>query len=178
MSLRLQWVADPDSLDDDRLTDLVSCWTRVSNAGGAVGFPFLPVEDAAVVEAAAALRASLDASHRLLLALHGADLAGWLTLRLNTSPLTAHWGVVSRVQTDLEFRGLGNGRELMTEAARMASSLGLEQLHIAVRSGQGIEGFYANLGWQTVGRWPSALRLGPRDDRDEVFMMLRLPAPG
>jgi GNAT superfamily N-acetyltransferase len=95
-------------------------------------------------------------------------------LQLNRSPVAAHWGVVSRVQTDLEFRGAGHGRDLMVEVARMALSLGLEQLHIAVRGGQRIEDFYRGLGWQEVGRWPSALRLGPDDDRDEILMMLTL----
>lgn len=52
--------------------------------------------------------------------------------------------------------------------------LRLEQLRLELRSGQGLEGFYESCGWQEVGRWPGALRLGPGDDRDEVLMLLRL----
>jgi GNAT superfamily N-acetyltransferase len=78
--------------------------------------------------------------------------------------------VLSRVQTDLAFRGTGLGRLLLSEAARRAHELGLQQLHIAVRGGQDIERFYARLGWQEIGRWPAALRLGPGDDRDEGLM--------
>lgn len=37
--------------------------------------------------------------------------------------------------------------------------LGLEQLHLAVRGGMGLEGFYARLGWREIGRWPGALRM-------------------
>jgi len=172
----MEWITEPASLSDDRLADLVGCWTRVSNAGGAVGFPFLPVDESTVRAAAEDMRSALGAEHRLLVMLDGEDLIGWLILQLNTSPLTAHWAVVARVQTDLRYRGLGYARELLAETARTARSLGLEQLHIAVRGGQGIEGFYLNLGWQIVGRWPAALRLGPEDDRDDIMMMLTLAA--
>jgi GNAT superfamily N-acetyltransferase len=174
--LRMQWVAEPDALSDDRMADLTACWTRVSNAGGAVGFPFPPVEGSVVREAVEGLRSALGTSRRLLLALQGDELVGWLVLHINSSALTAHWGALSRVQTDLQFRGLGYGRALMVEAARMGASVGLEQLHIEVRDGLGLEEFYAGLGWRTVGRWPSALRLGPGEDRDEILMLLTLPA--
>jgi hypothetical protein len=50
--------------------------------------------------------------------------------------------------------------------------MGLEQLHLAARGGIGLEGFYARLGWREIGRWPSALRFGPDDTRDEVLMIL------
>ncbi len=50
--------------------------------------------------------------------------------------------------------------------------MGLEQLHLAVRGGMGLETFYGRLGWREVGRWPGALRLRPGDDRDEVLMLL------
>jgi hypothetical protein len=50
--------------------------------------------------------------------------------------------------------------------------MGLEQLHLAVRGGTGLEHFYARLGWREIGRWPGALRLAPGDDRDEILMVL------
>ena len=63
----------------------------------------------------------------------------------------------------------------MEEVARSArGDLGLDQLHLELRSGQGLEGFYQSCGWREVGRWPGALRLGPGDDRDEVLMLLEL----
>jgi GNAT superfamily N-acetyltransferase len=170
----MRWIDKPEALDDDRLGDLCACWARVSRSGGAVGFPFA-FEDAEVREAAEALRASLGTHRRLLLAEEDDKLAGWLVLQLNTAPLIAHWAWLARVQTDLPYRGRGYGRALMAEAAQMAESLGLEQLHIEVRGGQGIEDFYSSLGWRIVGRWPSALRLALDDDRDEVLMLLELP---
>jgi L-amino acid N-acyltransferase YncA len=171
----LRWLSHPDDVTSGLLDALVVCWTRVSNAGGAVGFPHLPVDRAAVRQAAADLQKGLRHHQQLLVAEVDGALAGWLLLQMNGSSLTAHWGVVRHVQTDLPFRGAGLGRMLMAEVARSARELGLEQLHIAVRGGQGIEDFYTGLGWQTIGRWPAALRLRPGDDRDEILMLLALP---
>jgi hypothetical protein len=61
----------------------------------------------------------------------------------------------------------------MNRARQVArEAMGLEQLHLAARGGMGLEDFYSRLGWQEIGRWPGALRLGPGDDRDEVLMIL------
>jgi hypothetical protein len=61
----------------------------------------------------------------------------------------------------------------MTHARQVArQEMGLEQLHLAVRGGTGLEHFYARLGWRETGRWPGALRLAPGDDRDEILMVL------
>ena len=174
VELRLRWITDSTELPLELFDALVTCWARVSNAGGAVGFPFLPVSDATVREVAAQMRESLNTHYRLLLATVNDDLAGWLELRHNTSPLTRHWGSVARVQTDLAWRGRGVGAALMTEVARAAAVDGLERLHIEVRGGQGLEEFYVRLGWEVVGRWPGCLRLAPGDDRDEVLMVLHL----
>jgi hypothetical protein len=42
----------------------------------------------------------------------------------------------------------------------------------SVRGGLGLEAFYEQLGWKVTGTHPAALRLGPDDIRDEVFMAL------
>lgn len=123
---------------------LLACWRDVSNAGGAVGFPFLPVDDEHVRPG-------------------------------NTSRLTSHWARVLRVQTALKHRGTGVGRMLMVELGRAArDDLGLEQLHLELRAGLGLEAFYRSLGWRVVGTWPGALRLAENDHRDEVLMLLPL----
>ncbi|MCX4419212.1 hypothetical protein [Streptomyces mirabilis] len=44
-------IVDPHEITDELKQTLVGCWTEVSNAGGAAGFPFPPV-DAAEVTAA------------------------------------------------------------------------------------------------------------------------------
>jgi predicted GNAT family N-acyltransferase len=112
---------------------------------------------------------------RLLLATAEESLAGWLLLVGNTSELTAHWGRVLRVQTAIAHRGTGIGRSMMTEVSRAArDDLGLQQLHLELRSGLGLESFYGACGWREIGRWPAALRLSGDDYRDEVLMVLEL----
>lgn len=177
--VRLQWLTSADQVGDAVVRQLVACWRDVSNAGGAVGFPFLPVRDEQVVPAVDEMVAGLGtAADRLLLASAGPALAGWLLLRPNAHALTAHWARVLRVQTALEHRGRGLGRALMVEVARAArQDLGLEHLHLELRSGLGLEDFYGGLGWRVVGRWPGALRLSEDDRRDEVLMHLDLSSP-
>jgi GNAT superfamily N-acetyltransferase len=172
----LQWLTEPSMVDARTRHQLLNCWRDVSNAGGAVGFPFLPVDDAHVLPAVDALVDSLDAVlSRLLLATVDASLAGWLLLVGNASKVTAHWGRVLRVQTALAHRGTGIGRAMMAEVSRCArDDLGLEQLHLELRAGLGLESFYRACGWREVGRWPAALRLREDDDRDEVLMLLTL----
>ncbi|WP_411089360.1 GNAT family N-acetyltransferase [Streptomyces sp. 061-3] len=71
------------------------------------------------------------------------------------------------------LRGRGIGSALVHELRKIArDELGLEQLHLAARGGEGLEDFYGRLGWREIGRWPAALRLAPDDTRDEVLMIL------
>lgn len=174
--LTLRWLMTPGEVDDNVEAQLLCCWRDVANAGGAVGFPFIPVDDEQVRPAVEALVASLDPSlNRLLLALHGEDLAGWVLLAGNSSRLTAHWATVLRLQTAVGHRRSGVGRAMLVELARAASAeWHLDQLHLALRGGLGLERFYEECGWREVGRWPAALRLRPDDFRDEVLMMLTL----
>jgi GNAT superfamily N-acetyltransferase len=174
--LILQWLTEPSMVDARARHQLLSCWRDVSNAGGAVGFPFLPVEDAQVLPAVDAMVDSLDPLvSRLLLATVGESLAGWLLLAGNTAKVTAHWARVLRVQTAIAHRGTGIGRSMLTEVSRAArDDLGLQQLHLELRGGLGLESFYGACGWREVGRWPAALRLSGDDYRDEVLMVLEL----
>jgi GNAT superfamily N-acetyltransferase len=154
--------------------ELAECWAAVSNAGGAVGFPFIPVSVEQVTPAVDALAASLDPwLSRVLLARVGGALAGWVSLSRAASPLIGHWGTVSHLQAQLAHRNQGVGSALMSRLRQVArDEMGLEQLHLAVRGGMGLEGYYARLGWEVTGRWPGKLRLGPADTRDEVLMIL------
>ncbi len=174
--LALRWLTTSAAVDDELSANLLVCWREVSNAGGAVGFPFLPVGDEHVLPAVDAMVQSLDpALNRLLIATDGATLAGWLLLAGNASKLTRHWATLLRVQTALNYRGTGVGRALMTEAARAArDDFGLQQLHLELRGGLGLEAFYESCGWEQVGRWPGALALNERDHRDAILMFQSL----
>jgi len=175
-ALTLHWLTAAGMVDREMRHQLVACWRDVSNAGGAVGFPFLPVQDAQVLPAVDAMVDSLDPQlNRLLLATVDETLAGWLLLAGNDNKLTAHWARVLRVQTALTHRGMGVGRSLMAEVARAArDDMGLRQLHLQLRAGLGLESFYAGCGWREIGRWQAALRLSDEDYRDEVLMVLPL----
>ncbi|MFI8769166.1 GNAT family N-acetyltransferase [Streptomyces sp. NPDC053792] len=164
----------PGALPDGLVPALVDCWTEVSDAGGAAGFPFPPVDPAEVTAAVDRIVAGLDpASSRLVVATVDGALAGWLCLRRDTFALIAHWGTLHHVQTRLAVRGLGIGAGLVRRARAIArEEMGVEQLRLAARGGVGLEDFYGRLGWREIGRWPGALRLAEDDDRDEILMVL------
>jgi GNAT superfamily N-acetyltransferase len=164
----------PDQVSSGLRQELIDCWITVSNAGGAVGFPFLPVDSTNVSPVADELIAGLHPGRRrLLLALADGTLAGWLSVWRDLNPVVAHWGTISHLQTHPAFRSRGIGSALMARARQTArDEMGLEQLHLAARGGMGLERFYRRLGWEVAGRWPGALRLAPGDDRDEILMIL------
>jgi GNAT superfamily N-acetyltransferase len=164
---------DPGQVSARLRQEMIDCWITVSNAGGAAGFPFPPVDTGIVAPVADELIASLSPDRRLLIAVAGDVLAGWVLLWRDPNPVIAHWGCISHLQTLPAVRGRGIGRGLMTRARQVArQEMGLEQLHLAARGGMGLEHFYARLGWRETGRWPHALRLAPGDDRDEILMVL------
>ena len=164
---------DPGQVSAQLRQELIDCWITVSNAGGAAGFPFPPVDPAIVSPVADELIAGLSPDRRLLIAVAGGVLAGWVHLWRDPNPVIAHWGCINHLQTLPALRGRGIGGALMRHARRVArQEMGLEQLHLAARGGMGLEHFYARLGWREIGRWPHALRLAPGDDRDEILMVL------
>ncbi|MEU7646397.1 GNAT family N-acetyltransferase [Streptomyces huasconensis] len=173
-SLVFQQLTSPDGANLKLRDALTECWIEVTNAGGAAGFPFPPVDAAGVRPTLDHIIDQLapDTSRILTVALNG-ELAGWLNVRRDRFELIAHWGTLHHVQTRTALRGLGIGRALMEEARRVAKDeMGLEQLHLAVRGSVGLESFYGRLGWKEIGRWPGALRFSADDDRDEVLMIL------
>jgi GNAT superfamily N-acetyltransferase len=163
----------PEDMSPEATRELVNCWMTVANSGGAVGFPFPPVGIGEVSAVADQLIADLDPQYsQLLLARIDGVLAGWLSLTRYRNPVVRHWGMVKRVQTHPDFRGRGIGTALMHRVRDVArDELGLEQLRLEARGGEGLEDFYRRLGWQEIGRWPGALRF-TFGDRDEVLMLL------
>lgn len=172
LSLR-QYMA-PAEVSPSLRAELIDCWVEVSNAGGAVGFPFPPVDPTEVAAAVDDLLSSQHPGTRRLLTAHAdGRLAGWVSITRVDSPLVGHWATVQRLQTRLDDRRKGVATALMTRLPALARrEMGVEHLWLAVRAGMGLEAFYQRLGWQTAGVHPAALRLGPGDDRDEVFMVL------
>jgi len=153
---------------------LIECWIAVSNAGGAAGFPFPPVDADEVAPAADRLIDGLDHLwSRLVVAFVEGGVAGWVTLHRERHPLVSHWATVRHLQSHPRFQGRGIGTAIMRRLQEIArDELGLDQLHLAVRGGVGLEDFYRRLGWRVVGTWPNALRLTDNDLRDEILMVL------
>jgi GNAT superfamily N-acetyltransferase len=174
MPLDLVQITDPGDVTPELRRELIDCWMAVTNAGGAAGFPFPPVGNHDVEPVTDRIVGRLDPQQsRLLVAKTGGVLAGWVILNRDPYRLVGHWGTVHHLQTHPDWRGGGIGTALVHELRKIArDELGLEQLHLAARGGEGLEDFYGRLGWREIGRWPGALRLAPDDTRDEVLMLL------
>lgn len=153
---------------------LADCWVEVTDAGGAAGFPFPPIDRTHALPAVDTIADGLTPdTSRLITAMHHDELVGWLNVRRDTFELIAHWGSLHHVQTRPGAQGQGFGAAMMREVQRIArDEMGLEQLHLAARAKAGLEHFYSRLGWREIGRWPGALRLADGDDRDEILMLL------
>ncbi|MEH1165407.1 GNAT family N-acetyltransferase [Micromonospora sp. CPCC 205539] len=171
--MSLRFILDPE-LTPHLRAEIVALWVDVTNAGGAVGF-VPPVTTADVRATADPTFAGIaDGPDRLLLGYANDRLVALLIFSDNRFGLKAHWCVLKRVMVHPDTQGSGYGSALMREAARLGRELGREALHVTVRDGLGLDGFYRRLGYREIGRLPGALRLAPGDDRDEVLMWLDL----
>ncbi|WP_410813275.1 GNAT family N-acetyltransferase [Micromonospora sp. 067-2] len=174
--MSLRFVLDPD-LSPQMRAEIVALWVEVTNAGGAVGF-VAPVTATDVrVIADPTFAGITDGPDRLLVGYAGDRLMAVLIFCDNRFALKAHWCVLKRVMVHPEAQGTGYGSALMREAARLGRELGREALHVTVRDGLGLDGFYRRLGFREIGRLPGALRVAAGDDRDEILMWLDLTPP-
>lgn len=171
--MTLSFVLDPP-LTEGLKGDVVRLWTEVTNAGGAVGFVGPVTEDDVWPTAEAAFAGVADGFDHLLAGFDQERLVALLFVTDNRFNLKAHWRLLKRVMVTPAGQGKGYGAALMREAAEVGRRLGAEALSVTVRDGQGLHNFYAKLGYELVGRLPGALRLAPGDERDELFMWLRL----
>ncbi len=162
------------AVDDVLRAQLLTCWTDVSNAGGAVGFVPPVTED----DVSPVLDKLLEGVHsgRDVLAVLSVDgeVAGFAAIVGSSSPLRRHWAMVLRVQVHPSRQGAGLGRVLMQGVHDVARMRGWEFLSLSARGGTGVDGFYRTLGYTEFGRLPGAIRVGPGDDRDEILLTIRL----
>ncbi|MGA8115118.1 MAG: GNAT family N-acetyltransferase [Actinocatenispora sp.] len=157
----------------DEITDL---WVRVTNAGGAVGY-VPPATSAQIRPDTQRILDRIAGGTDTLITLADGDdrVVAWCVLEAGSSWLRQHWRTVIRVQVDPDLQGSGLGDRLMSTVTEVARErLGLAALCLSVRAGTGIERFYHRHGYQTVGRLPGAIRLGPAAERDEILMWLAL----
>lgn len=154
---------------------LLEVWVAATNGGGAVGFvPPAPV--AAIAETLDAALARVSSGHDALGVLRDetGEAVGMGFLVTNGKVLTGHWRTVLRVMVHPRLQGTGAGSALMTGLHAMAVDLGLEHLQLTIRDGHHLERFYGRFGYTPVGRHPSAVRVAPGDDRDEIMLVARL----
>ena len=153
--------------------ELTACWVAVTNPAARRDSRFPRLTWSGPAGSQCPCGRLNPSQSRILLARVGGALAGWVALSRDPSPLIAHWGVVSHLQTQLVRRNAGIGSALMLNSRKLpATRWAWRQLHLAVRGGMGLEGFYGRLGWQVTGRWPGKLRFAPSDTRDEILMIL------
>ncbi|MHA5051906.1 GNAT family N-acetyltransferase [Streptomyces sp. SD15] len=155
---------------------LLTLWTDVTDAGGAVGFvpPVTPADIRPRVEDH--LTAIADGRTRLVAAFTAdGRLAATAFLAFNDHPLMRHWAWLYTVMVDPALQGRGYGAALLRAAEEEARSLGLEALRLTCRGGTGLERFYAAAGYKEVGRVPDAIRVAPGDDREDIMLLLPLP---
>lgn len=155
---------------------ILDLWTDVSNAGGAVGFVPPVTREAIRPELVRALAQIAEGRTRLLV---GHDESGRVAasafLTSNTHRLMTHWVWLYTVMVHPEHQGQGHGRALLAAAADAARTIdGIEAIRLSCRGGLGLEDFYASCGYKEVGRVPSAIRVAPGDDRDDITLLLPL----
>jgi GNAT superfamily N-acetyltransferase len=167
-------VAAADASSPQLRDELLDTWVAVTDAGGAVGF--VPPADRAEIAPAldSALARVTDGRDDLgVLRLEGRAV-GMGILVAHTSALRRHWRTVLRVMVHPDLQGQGAGAQLLEGLHGIARSLGLEQLHLTVRGGTGVEAFYQRFGYTVIGRHPGAIRVAAGDDRDEIMLVKRL----
>jgi GNAT superfamily N-acetyltransferase len=172
--MSLTFIPNPE-LTGELEERLVSVWTDVSNAGGAVGFvPPITAEDVWPVARAHFDRISTGRTRLLAAVDHSGLLVGTAFFAFNAHRLKRHWCTLRTVMIHPDLQGRGHGTDLLRAAERHARAMDLEALKVTVRSGLGLERFYGSVGYKEVGRVPAAIRVGPGDDRDDVIMWLPL----
>lgn len=152
---------------------VVTLWHRVSAAGGAVGFP-VQVTRAEVAARVAGVVDDIRMGRLIAVAATvKRRLVGLVVLRPGTG-IVAHTGWIRSLMVDPDEQGRGTGVRLMEAVIALARERGLELVDLSVRDGQGLESFYRRFGFTEWGRRPGWLRPAPGDDRDEIFLILRL----
>lgn len=157
------------------VNELTALWTKVTNAGGSVGF-VAPVTEAQVrPHTVAVLSRVIDGSDTLVALRKGEFIVAWCVLTANDSPPRQGWRNVRHVQVDPDSQGGGFGGRLLQAVEAVARGvLGLEALSLKVRTGTGAAEFYHRHGYIEVGRLPQAVKIAEDDYRDDIIMWRRL----
>ena len=168
-------VVRTEGFDPVTLAQVLDLWVATTAAGGAVGF--LPGDSRERhAEALAHHEADMVAGDVTAVLLRAPDTDRVVAIgfwQRPSNPLLHHRRMAYRVMTDPDLRGRNLGRLLMAAMHRVAREDGVEIGELGVRGGLQTERFYAGLGWVECGRLVGGIRVGPGDDRDDIWMMRR-----
>lgn len=153
--------------------DLLDTWVAATDAGGSVGFTAPAPVDAITAALDAVLARVRDGVDVLGVLRDGDRAVGMGVLVDSRAWVFPHWRTVSRLMVHPSLQRRGAGTLLLEGLHGTARDLGLEELVVWVRDGEGLQGFYARAGYAEVGRHPGGIRL-PDGDRDGVMMLARL----
>jgi ribosomal protein S18 acetylase RimI-like enzyme len=144
----------PLSQAPETIAALAEILIEVVANGGSVSFMHpLPADDAADFWTRSLTAA--DAGKRVVLgATIAGELAGTVTLDVDTPPNQPHRADIAKLMTRLRFRGRGVARALMVEAERLAAASGRTLLTLDTAEEDGASGVYEGLGYQYVGTIP------------------------
>lgn len=167
-------VAPTEASAADLRAELLDTWIAATNAGGSVGFT-APAPEALIAQTMhRALERVATGTDALGVLHNGERYVGMGLLVAKDSALTTHWRTVLRVMVHPDFQGAGAGKILMTGLRNTGVGLGLEQLQLTIRDGQGLQKFYEPLGYRVVGSHPRAVRVATDDYRDEIMLVTDL----
>lgn len=165
--VRLDWVNDFGLGTRDALGGL---WLAVVRGGGAIGFRINEPAEVIFASAGDLIAAARAGVHAVLTATLDGKIIGGLVLTKGAGEIRSHCGLVSRVMIHPQHQRNGLGTSLLGEAALEARRMGMEQLLLCLREGEGLSVFYQRRGWAEVGRWTNGMVLGDGQRRDEVWL--------
>jgi len=122
--------------------------------GGSVSFMHPLAPDVAAAFWARSLAAA-DAGERVVLgAVAGGEIAGTVTLQLDTPQNQPHRAEIAKLMTPLAHRRRGVARALMQAAERVAIAAGRTLLTLDTAEEDGAAGLYESLGFELAGLIP------------------------
>ena len=122
--------------------------------GGSVSFMHPLAPDVAAEFWTRSLSAAGAGKRVVLGACLGGELAGTVTLDLDTPQNQPHRADVAKLMTRLRHRGRGVGRAVMLEAERIAIAEGRTLLTLDTAAEDGAAGLYERLGYEFAGAIP------------------------
>lgn len=159
------------SMTSELEEQLLDLWFDVSCAGGSVGYEAGVSRD----EVAAGLapyieRINNQSAHLVTVELDDVVVASCVFME-NVVALQAHWMELKRVMVHPSRQGTGLGKWMVDQACDVArDKLGLESVHIHVRSGEGLEDFWERCEFRAVAIIPNSVKLKSGEYRALSYM--------